>query len=167
MLNASFCDLYNITGDQAIELQDRNMVLHGNPVTELYWRYAVGLSEIPAWVRTLEKVTYIDLEYCNVKEMKGGAFPASLEKLLINQQMSGLRLHPDSFEGLPELRHLRLDANGLSDDDMHPGLFANNTKLEHLYILDTPALHNFDAAALFPGGSQVRYSTSTGSLAPH
>ena len=29
MLNASFCGVDDITGEQAVELQDRSMVLHG------------------------------------------------------------------------------------------------------------------------------------------
>ncbi|GMI54614.1 hypothetical protein TeGR_g7513, partial [Tetraparma gracilis] len=57
MLNASFCGVNEITVGQAVELQDRNMVLHGNPVTRLEWPYEYALTKIPAWLRTLEKVT--------------------------------------------------------------------------------------------------------------
>ena len=78
MLNASFCGVDDITGEQAVELQDRNMVLHGNPVTEITWTFHNELTKIPAWLQTLEKVQKADLGYCDVKEMKGSAFPASL-----------------------------------------------------------------------------------------
>jgi hypothetical protein len=152
MLNASFCGVDDITGEQAVELQDRNMVLHGNPVTEITWAYQGALTKIPAWVRMLEKVKKADLGYCDIKEMKGGAFPASLEELNIKNQIAGLRLHPDSFEGLSKLEWLVMSTNKLTEDDMHPGLFGD-TKLEHLNILGNPDTLNFDAAALFPGSS--------------
>ena len=151
-MNASFCGVDDITGEQAVELQDRNMVLHGNPVTEITWAYQNQLTKIPAWLRTLEKVTYADLGYCDVKEMKGGAFPASLEELNIQNQVAGLRLHPDSFEGLSKLRRLEINTNKLTEDDMHPGLFGD-TRLEWLTIMGNPDMLNFDAAALFPGSS--------------
>ena len=152
MLNASFCGVDDITGEQAVELQDRNMTLHGNPVTEITWAYQNQLTKIPAWLRTLEKVTYANLEFCDVKEMKGGAFPASLEELNIKNQVAGLRLHPDSFEGLSKLENLELRTNKLTEDDMHPGLFGD-TKLEWLSAMGNPDMLNFDAAALFPGSS--------------
>jgi hypothetical protein len=152
MLNASFCGVDDITGEQAVELQDRNMVLHGNPVTEITWAYKGALTKIPAWLRTLEKVWKADLGYCDVKEMKGGAFAASLEELNIQNQIAGLRLHPDSFEGLPNMRRLDIGTNKLTEDDMHPGLFGD-TKLEYLSIMGNPDMLNFDAAALFPGSS--------------
>jgi Leucine-rich repeat (LRR) protein len=151
MLNASFCGVNDITGAQAVELQDRNMVLHGNPVTEITWAYQNQLTKIPTWLRTLEKVTYADLQFCDVKEIKGGAFPASLEWLSIANQIDGLRLHPDSFEGLSKLRRVAAMSNNLKEDDMHPGLFGDAT-LEDLRIGFNPML-NFDAAALFPGSS--------------
>jgi Leucine-rich repeat (LRR) protein len=153
MLNASFCGVYYITGEQAVELQDRNMVLHGNPVTQITWAYENRLKKIPAWLQTLEKVKKADLQYCDVKEMKGGAFPASLEELNIKNQMTGLRLHPDSFEGLSKLKWLEMSTNKLAEDDMHPGLFGD-TKLVYLGIQSNPDMLNFDAAALFPGGSR-------------
>ncbi|GMI52414.1 hypothetical protein TeGR_g2961, partial [Tetraparma gracilis] len=152
MLYASFCGVDDITGEQAVELQDRNMVLHGNPVTWITWTYQNQLTKIPAWLRMLEKVTYADLGYCDVKEIKGGAFPASLEELNIQNQLAGLRLHPDSFEGLSKLWSLDISTNKLTEDDMHPGLFGD-TKLEYLYFLGNPGMLNFDAAALFPGSS--------------
>jgi hypothetical protein len=158
MLNASFCGVDDITGEQAVELQDRNLVLHGNPVTEITWAYQNQLTKIPAWLRMLEKVAYADLGYCDVKEMKGGAFPTSLEELWIRNQLAGLRLHPDSFEGLSKLRRLDISTNKLTEDDMHPGLFGD-TKLERLYFEGNLDMLNFDAAALFPGssGQQLEY----------
>ena len=69
MLNASFCGVDDITGEQAVELQDRNMVLHGNPVTEITWFAQNQLTKIPAWMQTLEKITHADLGFCDVKEM--------------------------------------------------------------------------------------------------
>ncbi|GMI32024.1 hypothetical protein TeGR_g5082, partial [Tetraparma gracilis] len=152
MLNASFCGVDDITGEQAVELQDRNMVLHGNPVTEITWAYQNELTKIPAWLRTLEKVWKADLGYCDVKEMKGGAFPVSLEELTIKNQVAGLRLHPDSFEGLSELEKLEILTNKLTEDDMHPGLFGDTTLVE-LNIMGNRDLLNFNAAALFPGNS--------------
>ncbi|GMI33292.1 hypothetical protein TeGR_g11055 [Tetraparma gracilis] len=152
MLNASFCGVDDITGEQAVELQDRNMVLHGNEVTEITWAYQGGLTKIPAWLRTLEKVWNADLQFCDVKEIKGGAFPASLEELYIRNQVDGLRLHPDSFEGLSKLWRLDISTNKLIEDDMHPGLFGD-TKLVWVDIQGNPDLINFDAAALFPGSS--------------
>ncbi|GMI27605.1 hypothetical protein TeGR_g7377 [Tetraparma gracilis] len=152
MLNASFCGVDDITGEQAVELQDRNMVLHGNPVTEITWAYKGALTKIPAWLRTLEKVRKADLGYCDVKGMNGGAFPASLEELNIQNQVAGLRLHPDSFEGLSMLEWLDISTNTLAEDDMHPGLFGG-AKLEWLRIYGNPDMLNFDAAALFPGSS--------------
>jgi Leucine-rich repeat (LRR) protein len=158
MLNASFCGVDDITGEQAVELQDRNMVLHGNPVTEITWAYQGALTKIPAWLRTLEKVTYADLRYCDVKEIKGGAFPASLEELIIrNQRGDGLRLLPDSFEGLSELWYLEISTNKLIEDDMHLGLFGN-TKLAWVDFQGNPEMLNFDAAALFPGSSGEQLS---------
>jgi hypothetical protein len=152
MLNASFCGVDDITGEQAVELQDRNMVLHGSPVTEITWAYQGKLTKIPAWVRMLEKVQKADLGYCDVKEMKGGAFPASLGELNIQNQVAGLRLHPDSFEGLSKLGRLEISTNKLTEDDMHPGLFGD-TKLEWAYFQGNTGMPNFDAAALFPGSS--------------
>ncbi|GMI54081.1 hypothetical protein TeGR_g10254, partial [Tetraparma gracilis] len=152
MLNASFCGVDDITGEQAVELQDRNMVLHGNPVMQITWAYQGALTKIPAWLRLLEKVSYANLEYCDVKEIKGGAFPASLEELNIKNQVAGLRLHPDSFEGLSKLQWLEICTNKLTEDDMHPGLFGD-AKLEKLMFLGNPGMLNFDAAALFPGSS--------------
>jgi Leucine-rich repeat (LRR) protein len=158
VLNASFCGVDEITGEQAVELQDRNILLQGNPVTEITWTFQNLLTKIPAWLRTLEKVAYADLTYCNVKEMKGGAFPASLEVLHVDRQVSGLRLHPDSFEELSRLRELRASNNKLTEDDMHPGLFGD-TKLEWLDVQVNEDMLNFDAAALFPGssGQQLEY----------
>ncbi|GMI26831.1 hypothetical protein TeGR_g8519 [Tetraparma gracilis] len=152
MLNASFCGVDDITGEQAVELQDRNMVLHGNPVTEITWAYQNQLTKIPAWLRTLEKVRKADLGYCDVKEMKGGAFPASVEELNIKNQVAGLRLLPDSFEGLSELWYLVISTNKLTEDDMHQGLFGD-TKLALVDFQGNPDMLNFDAAALFPGSS--------------
>jgi Leucine-rich repeat (LRR) protein len=152
MLNASFCGVDDITGEQAVELQDRNIVLHGNPVTEITWAYQNQLTKIPAWLRMLEKVTYADLGYCDVKEMQGGSFPASLEELNVQNQVAGLRLHPDSFEGLSKLGRLDISTNKLTKDDMHPGLFGD-AKLEWLRFMGNPDMLNFDAAALFPGTS--------------
>ncbi|GMI25376.1 hypothetical protein TeGR_g9627, partial [Tetraparma gracilis] len=158
MLNASFCGVDDITGEQAVELQDRNMVLHGNPVTEITWAYQNQLTKIPAWLRTLEKVWEANLEFCDVKEMKGGAFPASLEELNIeNQRGDGLRLHPDSFEGLSELWYLVISTNKLTEDDMHQGLFGD-TKLAWVDFQGNPEMLNFDAAALFPGSSGEQLS---------
>jgi hypothetical protein len=128
------------------------MVLHSNPVTELTWAYQGALTKIPLWLRMLKKLTHADLSYCDVKEMKGGSFPASLEALNIKNQFAGLRLHPDSFEGLSMLEWLDISTNKLTEDDMHPGLFGD-TKLEHLNIMGNPDMLNFDAAALFPGSS--------------
>ncbi|GMI51515.1 hypothetical protein TeGR_g1888 [Tetraparma gracilis] len=155
MLNASFCGVNEITGEQAVELQDRNMVLHGNPVTEITWAYQGALTKIPAWLRTLEKVTYANLEYCDVKEMEGGAFPASLEELNIKNQVAGLRLHPDSFEGLSNLWWLEASTNKITEDDMHPGLFAGATSLRQIYILGNMEMRRFNATELFPGGSKT------------
>ncbi|GMI24835.1 hypothetical protein TeGR_g6113 [Tetraparma gracilis] len=152
MLNASFCGVDDITGEQAVELQDRNVVLHGNPMTEITWFAQNQLTKIPAWLQTLEKVTYADLGYCDVKEIKGDDFPASLEELNIQNQVAGLRLHPDSFEGLSKMRRLDIGTNKLTEDDMHPGLFGG-TELEWLVIMGSPDMLNFDAAALFPGSS--------------
>ncbi|GMI41460.1 hypothetical protein TeGR_g5044, partial [Tetraparma gracilis] len=158
ILNASFCGVDDITGEQAVELQDRNMVLHGNPVTEITWAYQNQLTKIPAWLRVLEKVKKADLGYCDIKEMKGGAFPASLEELNIQNQLVGLRLHPDSFEGLSKLRRFEASTCFLTEDDMHPGLFGD-TKLERLDIMGNVDMLNFNAAALFPGssGQQLEY----------
>jgi hypothetical protein len=142
----------DITGEQAVELQDRNMVLHGNPVAEITWAYQGALMKIPAWLRTLEKVSKADLGYCDVKEIKGDAFPASLEELNIKNQVAGLRFHPNSFEGLSNLRWLDISTNQLTEDDMHPGLFGD-TKLEWVNFEGDPDMLNFDAAALFPGSS--------------
>jgi hypothetical protein len=127
-------------------------------VTELTWAYQNQLTKFPAWLRTLEKVWKADLQYCNVKEMKGGAFPAALGGLNIKNQIAGLRLHPDSFEGLSKLRWLDISTNKLTEDDMHPGLFGD-TKLVYLDIQGNPDMLNFDAAALFPGSSgwQLEY----------
>ncbi|GMI20151.1 hypothetical protein TeGR_g6874, partial [Tetraparma gracilis] len=154
MLNASFCGVDDITGEQAVELQDRKMVLHGNPVTQITWNFQNRLKKIPSWLQTLEKVTYADIGWgCDVKEITGGAFPASLEELNIQNQITGLRLHPDSFEGLSKLKWLEMSTNKLTDDDMHPELFGD-TKLKWLMIYGNPDIVNFDAAALFPGGSR-------------
>jgi hypothetical protein len=128
------------------------MVLHSNPVTELTWAYQGALTKIPLWLRMLKKLTHADLAYCDVKEIKGGSFPASLEGLNMKNQFAGLRLHPDSFEGLSMLEWLDINTNKLTEDDMHPGLFGD-TKLEHLNIMGNPGMLNFDAAALFPGSS--------------
>ncbi|GMI53358.1 hypothetical protein TeGR_g8605 [Tetraparma gracilis] len=156
MLNASFCDLDEITGGQAVKLQDHNMVLHGNPVTRLEWPYELELKKIPAWLQTLEKVAYANLGYCDVKEMKGGSFPASLEELIIeNQGSEGLRLHPDSFEGLPNLLFLDMSTNNITEDDMHLGLFAGATSLSELYLYGNPEMRWFNATELFPGGSKT------------
>ncbi|GMI39661.1 hypothetical protein TeGR_g11879 [Tetraparma gracilis] len=155
MLNASFCDLNEITGPQATKLQDRNLTLHGNLVTRITWTYEGLLQKIPAWLRTLEKLAFANLEYCDVKEMKGGAFPASLEWLDIYNQASGLRLHPDSFEGLPNLWRLDLNTNDLVEDDMHPGLFAPLTRLRQLEVSGNPNMKRFDSAELFSGGSST------------
>jgi Leucine-rich repeat (LRR) protein len=168
MLNASFCGVVDITGDQAVQLQDRNMTLRGNPWKEMLyehfsgkfadipvkgviWDYEFGLRKVPAWLRTLETVTVVDLSYCDVKEIRAGMFPPSLELLLVTNQGSGLRLHADSFEGLPNLRWLWLDSNRLTEEDMHPGLFGE-TNLEDLHINNNGFPH-FDAEALFPGSS--------------
>jgi hypothetical protein len=158
MLNASFCGVDDITGEQAVELQDRNMVLHGNTVARLEWTYESELTKIPAWLKTLDKTWYANLDHCNVKEIKGGTFPGSLEVLWIKNQVDGLRLHPDSFEGLSKLREVEISANKLTEDDAHPGLFGD-TKLEKLFIYGNTELHNFDAAELFPGssGQQLGY----------
>ncbi|GMI54349.1 hypothetical protein TeGR_g10074, partial [Tetraparma gracilis] len=154
MLNASFCGVDDITGEQAVELQDRKMVLHGNPVTQITWAYQNRLKKIPSWLQTLEKVTYVNMGWgCDVKEITGGAFPASLEELNIQNQIAGLRLHPDSFEGLSKLWTLTIETNKLTEDDMHPGLFGD-TKLVYLDIQGNPDMLNFDTAALFPGGSR-------------
>jgi hypothetical protein len=145
MLNASFCGVDDITADDAIKLQDHNMLLHGNDVVEVHWAYSrqknYDLRVIPTWLRTLEKVTYANLQFCAIKEIKGGALPASLERLDINNQAHpGLRLHPDSFEGLVNLRFLGvwgagggLTGNFLTDADMHQGLFRD-TRLKQLGI---------------------------------
>jgi hypothetical protein len=152
MLNASFCGVDDITGEQAVELQDRNMVLHGNPVTDITWAYQGALTKIPAWLRTLEKVWKADLQYCDVKEIKGGAFPASLKDLHVGNQLAGLRLRTDSFAGLSELRRLDIGTNKLTEGDMHPGLFGD-AELEKLVFTGNTDMLNFDAAALFPGSS--------------
>ena len=139
-------------------LQDRNMVLHGNPVTVVDWEFALLLKKIPAWLRTLEKVVQANLEYCDVKEMKKGAFPESLEDLVIHGQRiesGGLRLHPDSFEGLPNLQRFEGGANKLNENDMHPGLFAGATSLRHLQLCGNPEIRKFAASELFPGGSNI------------
>ncbi|GMI31372.1 hypothetical protein TeGR_g13262, partial [Tetraparma gracilis] len=154
MLNASFCGVNEIMGGQAVELQDRSMTLHGNRVTSITWPYELELKKIPAWLRTLEKITEANLEYCDVKEMQGGAFPASLEELVIRNQGSGLRLHPDSFEGLPKLRVLDASTNKITEDDMHPGLFAGATSLRELHLEGNTEMRRFNATELFPGGSK-------------
>lgn len=159
MLNASFCGVDYIPGSQAVELQDRNMVLHGNPVTEITWAFENQLTKIPTWLRTLEYVTLAELQFCDVKEIKGGAFPVSLEWLGIGNQIDGLRLHPDSFEGLSKLRRVAAMSNNLNEDDMHPGLFGD-AKLEELHIAYNQIL-NFDAAALFPGSSGQQLESLT------
>jgi Leucine-rich repeat (LRR) protein len=81
-------------------------------------------------------------------------FPPSLEFLDLSNQGSGLRLHADSFEGLPNLRLLWLDGNMLTAEDMHPGLFGG-TNLERLSIMNNGFPH-FNAEALFPGSSGQR-----------
>jgi hypothetical protein len=156
MLYASFCNIEEIDSGQALKLQDRSMTLHGNNVTRLEWLYETGLKKIPSWLRTLEKVTYVYLGYCDVKEMKGGAFPASLEVLFINNQGSeGLRLHPDSFEGLPNLWWLDASTNKITEDDMRPGLFAGATNLRDIDIFGNMEMRRFNATELFPGGSKT------------
>ncbi|GMI24037.1 hypothetical protein TeGR_g11498, partial [Tetraparma gracilis] len=156
MLNSSFCGVDEIDGGQAVKLQDRNMTLHGNLVTRLEWPYELELKKIPAWLRTLEKITEANLGYCDVKELKGGAFPASLEKLNIkNQGSEGLRLHPDSFEGLPNLWFLEASTNKITEDEMHPGLFAGATSLSELHLEGNPEMRRFNATELFPGGSKI------------
>jgi hypothetical protein len=156
MLNASFCGVNEITGGQAVKLQDRNLVLHGNPMKSITWPYENELKKIPAWLRTLEKVTYADLAYCDVKEMQGGVFPTSLEELWINNQGSdGLRLHPDSFEGLPNLHKLEISTNKITEDDMHPGLFAGATSLGSIELYGNTEMRRFNATELFPGGSKT------------
>jgi serine protease 12 (motopsin) len=155
MLNASFCGVDEINGGQAVKLQDRNMTLHGNPITEIYWNANVLLKKIPAWLRTLEKITYANLEHCDVNEMQGGAFPASLEELRINYQGSGLRLHPDSFEGMSNLTYLEASTNNITEDDMHPGLFAGATSLRTIEFYSNTEMRRFNATELFPGGSKT------------
>jgi uncharacterized protein YjbI with pentapeptide repeats len=132
------------------------MMLHGNNVTVIYWEYQTLLQQVPTWLRTLEKVVDANLGYCDVKEMKKGAFPASLRALVICAQRyasGGLRLHPDSFEGLPNLRAFEACGNQLTEDDMHPGLFAGATSLELIDLNDNGELRKFAASELFPGGS--------------
>ncbi|GMI25808.1 hypothetical protein TeGR_g2510 [Tetraparma gracilis] len=156
VLNASFCDVVEITARQAVALQDHNMTLHGNPVTRLEWQYQGELKKIPAWLRTLEKVTYANLEYGDVKEMQGGAFPPSLKQLTIrNQHGDGLRLHPDSFDGLPNLWYLNANNNKIKENDMHPGLFAGATRLRELWMYGNTEMRRFNATELFPGGSET------------
>ncbi|GMI54287.1 hypothetical protein TeGR_g13767, partial [Tetraparma gracilis] len=145
MLNASFCGVDHITAEDAIKLQDHNMLLHGNDVVEIHWAYDYGLKVIPTWLRTLEKVTYANLQYCDIKEIKGGAFPASLERLDINNQVSGLRLYPDSFEGLVNLRLLgawgvgsltHLTASGNRLTTLEAGLFDHTRHIQVVYLRD-------------------------------
>jgi Leucine-rich repeat (LRR) protein len=94
-----------------------------------------------------------------VKELRGGAFPASLRELDIGNSgvASGgsLRLYPDSFEGLSKLEVLELYQNKLTDADMHPGLFEGMTSLTELYLYSNPDLRSFDAAKLFPNGNNA------------
>jgi hypothetical protein len=157
MLNASFCGVDEITGTQAVELQDRAMVLHGNPTTIVMWAYQSNLKKIPAWLRTLEKVTLVNLEFCDVAELKAGAFPATLDFLYIGNQRSGLRLHPDSFEGLPNLLYLDISTNKITEDDMHPGLFDGLTNLGQLFMYGNTEVRNFNAEELFPGGTGLDF----------
>ncbi|GMI27325.1 hypothetical protein TeGR_g10894 [Tetraparma gracilis] len=148
-------EVLDIDAGQAMKLQDRNLTLHGNPVKSITWAYETELKKIPAWLRTLEAVTDANLEYCDVKEMQGGAFSASLEELKINNQAEGLRLHPDSFEGLPNLWHLDMSTNEITEDDMHPGLFAGASSLRDIVLYGNTGMRRFNATELFPGGSKT------------
>jgi hypothetical protein len=155
MLNASFCGIDEITAAQAAELQDRNMTLHGNSLEEIDWSLEVRLTKIPEWLRTLERLKVVTLLGADVKEMRGGAFPPSLEDLDINTQITGLRLFPNSFEGLQNLRVLDATWNQLTEDNMHPGLFAGATRLRELDLSMNSDLGKFAASELFPGGSEA------------
>jgi hypothetical protein len=162
MLNASFCGVDQITGAQAVELQDRTMVLYGNPITTIdhttaSWAYHDELTKIPTWLRTLEKVTVVNLEFCDVMELRAGAFPIALDHLYIKNQRSGLRLHPDSFEGLPNLYYLDISTNEITEGDMHPGLFGGLTNLGFLYMYGNTEVRNFNAEELFPGGTDLGF----------
>jgi Leucine-rich repeat (LRR) protein len=156
MLNASFCKVDEITGGQAVVLQHRSMMLRDNPIIELDWKYQGGLTGVPAWVRTLEGLTYANLEFCGVQELKKGDFPPSLAGLRVDhQQGNGLRLHEDSFEGLTRLHTLDISFNYLTNEDMHPGLFAENNALSTLYVGGNTDLTKFNATELFSANSML------------
>lgn len=140
MLNASYCNVSSITGDAAAKLQRSPMWLRGNPIKAADWSYKTAITTIPEWVRTLENLKVVDLQYCSLSEISAGAFPQGLERLILEAQVDGINLKPDSFSGLPNLRRLELKDGGISDADLHAGLFAG-TRLEELYVSASEGAH--------------------------
>jgi Leucine-rich repeat (LRR) protein len=155
MLDASHCGITSISKEKALELsQSSNLLLTGNNVTEVNWKYLIQMRSIPTWVRTLDSLKKVGLDYSGVNEtIKAGDFPPTVSELELATQMGGLNMHNGAFSGLPDLQYLDVSNNFLEEEDMHAGLFAGNSELWHLSMDGNVGIRKFDAPSLFPGDS--------------
>ncbi|GMI54307.1 hypothetical protein TeGR_g13771 [Tetraparma gracilis] len=131
MLNASFCGVDDITGEDAIKLQDHNMLLHGNDVVKVHWAYNYDLRVIPTWLRTLEKVTYANLQYSAIKEIKGGV--GSLAHLTASGNRL-ITLEAGLFNNTRNLIYLSVSGNRLTT--LEAGLFDHTRHIQVVYLRD-------------------------------
>ena len=114
---------------------------------EVVWNYRTLLKKVPVWVRTLDILERVCIEFCDVSEFKAGDFPLSLEMLHAKNQANGLSLYPDSFQGLVKMWQLDIGNNQIGDEDLSPGVFGDMDRLEFLFMGNN-RLTKFDGSEL-------------------
>lgn len=81
-LNASYCGVDDIKQNDASKMRKEGLILTGNPVWELRWRYIVSMEVLPKWVRTLDNVTKMDISVSSIRTVEKEVLPLNLVKLV-------------------------------------------------------------------------------------
>lgn len=110
-----------------------------------------GLTRIPA---VLQQTLIIDLDQNRISVLPNGSFRSGFRLEMVSLQDNGLiRLEPDAFAEIPELRILRLGRNRLTGVPDH--LFRNNGQLlvldlhrNHLAVLPDGAVRHLHSLQL-------------------
>ena len=134
------CSISEITSSDALKLWERDLSLLGNSeLVAIRWEYDDRVSgSLPKWVRTLDFLEKLVLDFTLIDIFRLGDFPGSLKELnAIGVGVVGknkLKLEEGCFLGLEKLEILNLETCELVDNDFTVGMFRDLGVLKELRL---------------------------------